>query len=139
MGKEPWYKNGIRFECTGCGDCCKCKPGEEGYVYLSGDDVCAISKCLGIAENIFLEKYTERRLQSLVLKDWNRDCLFLKENKCEIYEARPSQCRTWPFWEIALVPKNWRSKVEGVCPGVGRGKIFSKEEIDHISQNLSNL
>ena len=20
--QEPWYKDGLRFKCTGCGDCC---------------------------------------------------------------------------------------------------------------------
>ncbi len=139
MSREKWYKNGIRFECTGCGDCCRCKPGEEGYVYLSADDISAISAFLKISEEDFKNQYTVRKGQNIVIKDFTKDCLFLKDGKCTIYEVRPPQCRTWPFWEICLTPRAWREKVEGACKGIGRGKLYSKEEIDHISQNISNL
>ena len=28
----------------------------------------------------------------------DQHCVFLKDNKCSVYEVRPSQCRTYPFW-----------------------------------------
>lgn len=139
MSREKWYKDGIRFECTGCGDCCRCKPGEEGYVYLSADDIAAMSSYLKMDEEAFREKYTVRKGQNIIIKDFDKDCLFLVSGKCKVYPVRPPQCKTWPFWEICLVPKAWKEKVIGECKGVGRGKLYSKEEIDYISQELSNL
>ena len=26
------------------------------------------------------------------------NCIFLTGNRCDIYEVRPNQCRTFPFW-----------------------------------------
>jgi hypothetical protein len=58
-------------------------------------------------------------------------CIFLKENKCSIYEARPIQCRTFPWWLHNLEsPDNWRSA--GVnCEGIDHcdAPQISAEEI----------
>ena len=34
----------------------------------------------------------------------NGDCVFFdgEQRKCTVYEARPRQCRTWPFWDSNL-------------------------------------
>ena len=34
-------------------------------------------------------------------KEKNKEskCIFLDKKKCSVYEARPIQCRTWPFWK----------------------------------------
>ncbi|MFZ4403918.1 MAG: YkgJ family cysteine cluster protein, partial [Pseudobdellovibrionaceae bacterium] len=62
------------------------------------------------------------------------DCLFLKDKKCSIYEARPTQCRTWPFWPEVMPAKAWKKDVVSFCPGVGKGKLWSPEEIKSILQ-----
>ena len=62
----------------------------------------------------------------------NGDCVFFdsKTRKCQVYEARPRQCRTWPFWDSNLKsPEAWEKTCE-VCPGSGRGKLYSLEEIE---------
>lgn len=69
--------------------------------------------------------------KSLVEYD-NGDCVFLdaESRKCTVYEARPRQCRTWPFWDSTL--KNeaaWEETCE-VCPGSGIGKLYSLEQIE---------
>ena len=33
---DPWYADGLRFECTQCGDCCS---GEPGYVWVDEDEI----------------------------------------------------------------------------------------------------
>lgn len=58
------------------------------------------------------------------------DCMFLKDKRCSVYEGRPTQCRTWPFWSETLKPKTWTGEVASFCPGVGKGKIWSKAEVD---------
>ena len=58
------------------------------------------------------------------------DCIFWdKGSGCTVYEARPVQCRTWPFWaENVESPAAW-AEVGGGCPGVDRGRVYTVEEI----------
>jgi Fe-S-cluster containining protein len=57
----------------------------------------------------------------------NYDCVFWSRG-CAVYEARPLQCRTYPFWESMLASRNaWEAMS---CPGMGRGNLHSMEEID---------
>ena len=66
---------------------------------------------------------------SLKEKD-NYDCIFLTKNGCSIYEGRPSQCRTYPFWESIVESRvNWESEGKS-CPGIGKGRKISRKEIE---------
>lgn len=59
----------------------------------------------------------------------NYDCIFWKENGCGIYPVRPIQCQTYPFWpHILESPSAWKEEAER-CPGIGRGGLFSPDEI----------
>ena len=50
-----WYKDGLKFKCTGCGQCCT---GAPGYVWLSPEEVDAIAAHLNISKEKFLQTYT---------------------------------------------------------------------------------
>jgi Fe-S-cluster containining protein len=93
----PWFDDGLRFKCTGCGKCCT---GPSGYVYLSNQDLANLSTHFNLTEAQFTQKYTRfvDGQYALLDKPLSDDCLFLKDNKCSVYEARPSQCRTYPWW-----------------------------------------
>ena len=68
---------------------------------------------------------------SLKEKD-NYDCIFLGENGCSIYEGRPLQCRTYPFWpSIVESRENWESEKRS-CPGIGKGPIINKDTIEEL-------
>ena len=56
MLPKPWYGNGLRFECTRCGNCCRTH-GEYAYVYLAERDLLAIAGFLGLARADFLARY----------------------------------------------------------------------------------
>jgi len=61
----------------------------------------------------------------------NYDCVFFdnRTRKCQVYEQRPRQCRTWPFWKSNLnTPQSWAEMCES-CPGGGKGKLYQLEEI----------
>ena len=106
--EEPWFKDGVHFECTGCGKCCK----TEGDVFVSQQDAKDISAFLEIELEEFEEKFTASRLG--ITSPWyllgklpfseaeprKTKCIFLDEsdNSCRLYDARPIQCRTYPFW-----------------------------------------
>ena len=62
----------------------------------------------------------------------NGDCVFFDGDRrtCQVYQARPRQCRTWPFWILNLAsPRAWE-EISGHCPGCNRGKIVTFEEIE---------
>ena len=65
------------------------------------------------------------------------DCVFLDRDSvpgkavCGLYEVRPVQCRTWPFWpEVLRNERAWnRMKKNTPCPGMGKGQLFTVESI----------
>ncbi len=114
----PWYKEGLRFGCTECGKCCT---GTRGFIWISEEEIVSISKLLGISEELFKRRYTRKRNNRYALADMksrNHDCVFLSGKKCTIYEARPKQCRTFPWWKENLNTKeSWESAAQN-CEGI---------------------
>ncbi|MFH2113493.1 MAG: YkgJ family cysteine cluster protein, partial [Spirochaetota bacterium] len=55
MMNEPFYADGLRFECTGCSKCCRHEPG---FVFLSLNDVLRLMDATGLAFRDFLVKFT---------------------------------------------------------------------------------
>ena len=48
----------------------------------------------------------------------NNDCIMWKEGGCSVYEARPLQCRSFPFWSSNVEDKAaWESAAVD-CPGI---------------------
>lgn len=141
MPRKPFYAEGIRFECQGSGKCCTSR-GTYGYVYLTENDQKRFAKYFGLTRAQFLKKYCKTHMGWQALKDPEElglknhpqgDCVFLKDgNRCGVYEARPEHCRTWPFWPEHMTPKAWNKEVASFCPGVGKGKLYSFEEIQEI-------
>jgi len=114
---NPWYKEGLRFKCTGCGECCT---GAPGYVWVTLAEADEIAKTLNITREEFIKKYTRRIGSRLSLKEHpgNFDCVFLKGKRCEIYHQRPKQCRTFPWWKEQLKSKEaWEEAAER-CEGI---------------------
>jgi Fe-S-cluster containining protein len=86
---------------------------------------------LGLTLAAFTRKYCQRTNGFFHLKEdgKNPDCAFLKDKRCSIYEARPIQCRTWPFWPDVMNAKTWKKEVVSFCPGVGKGPIVQAVKI----------
>lgn len=126
----PWYKDGLRFQCTGCGDCCT---GAPGYVWVNKEEIAAIAALVGVEVPEFESRYVRDVGVRKSLKEYsNGDCVFFdgKTRKCRVYSARPRQCRTWPFWESNLrTPEAWAHTCE-VCPGSGTGRLYQLEQIE---------
>jgi Fe-S-cluster containining protein len=130
LNNQPWYKDGLRFQCTGCGDCCT---GAPGYVWVNSDEIAALAAEIGSSIDDFEKNYVRTVGARKSLKELKKtyDCVFLDPNtrKCQVYNARPRQCRTWPFWDSNLKsPEAWAHTCE-VCPGSGTGKLYQLEAI----------
>lgn len=137
MAESKWYKEGLLFQCTGCGKCCT---GAPGYVWLTQEDIDRLSKHLALSEEAFLKKYCLFSKGRYSLRDLppHYDCIFLKNGKaCTVYEARPKQCRKFPWWKENLRSKQDWENAAKYCEGINHpdGTIYSQEEIDHFSPN----
>jgi len=131
MDDKPWFANGLKFTCTGCGDCCT---GAPGYVWVNREEIADLAAAVKLSVAEFEEQYVRKVgiRKSLVEYD-NGDCVFFDANsrKCAVYNARPRQCKTWPFWQSNVAtPEAWKGVCE-VCPGSGRGQLHSAEKILH--------
>lgn len=127
-----FYEKGLRFECQCCNYCCSTEPG---YVLLGEDDVSRMSSSLGMDRNGFIDAYCRYvdmgafRMLSLKEKD-NYDCIFLCEKGCTVYNARPRQCMTYPFWAHVLESEETWNEEAKACPGIGKGRLHPKKEIE---------
>lgn len=53
---------------------------------------------------------------------------------CTIYNARPMQCRNWPFWPGNLQsPDDWNTAAKK-CPGINKGRLYTFDEIEKIKK-----
>lgn len=124
---SPWYREGLCFECQRCRACCR---GEPGYVWVSEAEVAALAAALGQpAEDFRRECCRKVRGRTSLRERPDGDCVLLGPAGCRAYAARPTQCRTFPFWPEHLArPAGWE-RLGRECPGVGRGRRWTLAEI----------
>jgi Fe-S-cluster containining protein len=127
--RRPWYANGLRFECLpGCGACC-IDHGDYNALYLTSADVRRLADHLELTRSEFIRLYTTVEDDYVLLRTDHPDCLFLKEGKCDVYEARPTQCRTFPFWKDNLRSRRSWVKLCEFCPGIDSGPLHDEDTI----------
>ncbi len=138
----PWYKEGLRFKCTGCGQCCT---GGPGYVWITQEEMEAMAKQLEISLDLFKRKYTRQKDNRYALiekKSANNeyDCIFLKDKKCTIYQLRPKQCRTFPWWKENLnTEESWKLAAQD-CEGINLdAPLIPYEEIKKVTIDVNSI
>ncbi|ANE35817.1 putative Fe-S cluster-containing protein [Campylobacter iguaniorum] len=106
-------------KCQSCGG--KCCTGENGYIWIDEDEMSKLSRYLDLDIANFKSIFTYQvgvRF-SLKEKEYNGGfaCVFFNEKdlNCGIYEYRPKQCKTFPFW--SYFKKNY-NELEKECIGV---------------------
>ncbi len=123
-----WFADGLRFECRQCGACCT---GEPGYIWLTPSEIRALAEVLHMECAAFCKTYLRSVNGKLSLKEKrNGDCILFNgnEKQCLVYEKRPTQCRTYPFWpEILHSPKTWERESRQ-CPGINTGRLYTAEQ-----------
>ena len=106
--------------CDTCeGNCCI---GESGYIWISQSEREVLAKHLKIEVEDLLHNYLKRvgynySIIERKLSEDNYACIFfdLEKKQCSVYEARPKQCRTFPFWDYF---KNRVNEVKQECPAI---------------------
>lgn len=125
-----FFEHGLRFQCQRCGKCCT---GEPGTVYVAQDEIVSIAEFLNIKVAQVKKDYLYPFRDSYSIKElMDGSCVFYKNNGCLIYSVRPRQCKTYPFWLKNLRNQNKWLEVAKECPGVGKGRVYSLEEILRI-------
>ncbi len=136
----PWYAEGLQFECQRCGKCCT---GEPGLTWVTPDEVTALARQLGCDERTFRSRYTLDVYKNGIVRTTLKDkpagklghaCVFFQKGVgCTVYENRPRQCGTWPFWRrVIATPESWAQEA-AECPGINRGPLIPAEEIAAIA------
>jgi Fe-S-cluster containining protein len=85
----------------------------------------------------FIATHTRRVDGRLSLREEpdGRCVLFESGLGCRAYEARPRQCRTWPFWaRIVATSAAWEREAAD-CPGMGTGDVIGPEEIERLARS----
>lgn len=105
------------FDPNGCNTCKgNCCIGESGYIWITIPEIENLAKHLNITLDELRIKYLEKigykySIKEIKLEEDNYACTFfnLEKRQCSIYEARPLQCKTFPFWEY------FKENIEEVC------------------------
>lgn len=126
MSEPEFFLDGLKFDCLRCGACCT---GEEGYVFLTEEDVERLTEGLGLTRDELIEKYlriVDGKYSLQEIEDGR--CVFWVGG-CRVYEHRPYQCRSYPFWPSIMQSKDSWNQLAATCVGVGHGRVHTEEEI----------
>ncbi len=129
------------FSCKRCSSCCRHTPGT---VYLTQEDVEKLLANLKMDLNTFINKccsvliYEGKDL--VVLKEKkNHDCIFWS-NGCIVYESRPLQCRSYPFWPEVVNDPEVRKEETKRCPGIDTpGDITLDQKIAYYTDRQNSI
>lgn len=136
------YPVGIRFACSKCGLCCGDTDKKTRHILLLKKDAERIAAHIQKPIETFATKNTG---QAPYVFQMQKDpktgkCLFLKENQCTIYLARPLICRFYPF-ELTVNPDgNYVFRETKECPAISSPDTTEGETLDaKFFRNLLNL
>jgi Fe-S-cluster containining protein len=140
---------GFRFECQpGCIECCR----QKGFVYLTEEDLRRAAAYVGLSPEAFESKYVYRTRRLLRFRTprgrlWlqlsgrpvfprGARCPFLTHEGCSIHPAKPTQCRTFPFWPELVESRHEWLETARYCPGMGKGELVQIEAVNRQAQEM---
>jgi len=105
--------------CKKCGG--KCCTGESGNIFASKDELLKIQEFLGLSKEEFQKRFLKKVGFRLSFKELAFEdgfaCVFFDQEKrnCSIYQLRPNQCKSFPFWEYF---KTHKEELKKECIGI---------------------
>lgn len=140
LGHDDSFTFGCHPGVSCFNGCCR-----DVNIFLAPYDVLRLKKRLGITSAEFLDRYALVPVQKdmrtpivlLRMKDGgNKECPFLTEDGCGVYEDRPWPCRMYPLGMAAAkdTPDGWRGERfwyllrEDVCKGFGESTPWTVKE-----------
>jgi Fe-S-cluster containining protein len=120
------YPRKVRFKCEKCALCCGDTEDRIRRILLLEIEAKNISKKTHKSVNSFAEKVEGFEPYIYVMKKAeNRKCVFLKDDLCTIYQARPLICRFYPF-ELKEENHKHIFAYTDECPAIGKGPCLEK-------------
>ncbi len=107
---------GFRFRCRRSGNCCA-RPA--GVVRVTDAEVGAMAAARSMSTAGFRSRFVDPRGDRLRDGPGGR-CPMLADGavaRCTVYEARPAQCRSWPYWPGMRIPAVVE-QARRFCPGI---------------------
>jgi Fe-S-cluster containining protein len=115
-----------RFTCTTCGKCCT----GSGDVWVTEAEALAISRRTRRPLAAFTKSFSRAKGWRLLRDrppssgvggvDRLQACVFLSsadDRTCTIHDARPAQCRLYPWWPGLMDAREWAEEGGAVCEG----------------------
>lgn len=111
------------FEPSACDTCQgNCCIGESGYIWITKEECENLAKLLNITldelgQNYLMKVGYKYSIIEREIGPSNYACVFfdLEKRQCSVYDARPKQCRTFPFWDYF---KTRVDEVKKECPAI---------------------
>lgn len=117
-----------QIDCTQCGNCCKKLEPD-----LSSDEIEKLAAVKNVSPEQFKQNFVLHDGKSHFLK--TKPCIFLKENKCTVYESRPQACGGFPHLDLNdFKYRNTFWSNYSLCPIVFNVIESLKEKTGFISQ-----
>ena len=118
-----------QIDCTQCANCCRVPE-----VDITERDIEKLAKFVGATRQEFIRDYTQRdEKKGLILKRTESGCVFLRDNLCTVYEARPQNCANFPHLVRgtgSIASRMWRLLDRaGYCPIVYNWMETVKDDI----------
>mgnify|MGYP006266788007 CR=1 FL=1 len=131
MNRPDFWDSGLRFICTQCSRCCR---HDSGYVFLSREDLTRLAGHLDLTASEVVERFCRwvpfgPDAHLSLTEQRNRDCVFWADGGCSVYQGRPLQCRSYPFWQTIVDEEAHWSEERSECPGIGIGPPRPAAEI----------
>ena len=112
-----------KFNATACQECeGACCIGESGYIWIDEQEIGKLANFLKISKKECKKRFLIKEKDKFTIKESkisynNYRCIFfdLEKKSCQIYDYRPRQCRTFPFWKHF---KNNIDEVKQECIGI---------------------
>lgn len=104
------------IDCTTCANCCRVATTQ-----ITERDADRLARFLRVKPSDFLKDYTDESLEEgRILKRNENGCIFLENNLCSVYEARPHTCELFPHLVKgagSLLSRMWHMADRAVyCP-----------------------
>jgi Fe-S-cluster containining protein len=127
------YPKRIHFGCERCALCCGDSKHRVRRILLLNIDVDRVLKSQSMALEAFavkIEGFEPYMFQ--MKKTVDGSCVFLRNDSCSIYEARPLICRFYPFQLQNRGNDRYVFRYTEECPGIGKGPQLERRFFEEL-------
>jgi Fe-S-cluster containining protein len=135
------YPENLCFNCSKCGLCCGDTPSKTRHVLLPWLDAKEIARFTDKPIGDFATPINGKRPYVFEMrKTPDGKCVFLKDNKCTIYEIRPLICMFYPFELKTCESGVYSFRFTEECPGIFAANVEQNKALDReFFMELLNL